>query len=80
VVVASGGDFCGSVCAKAVAAVSTPRRVRHVRGRIQHERRKRGYCPTGSCPGSQALRKRPRENQRNAIIIRTSKPAGDIIP
>src|SRR5437870_7706237 len=30
VAVARGGDFCGSVCASAVAAVSAPKRVRHV--------------------------------------------------
>src|SRR5882757_5045855 len=50
VAVANGGDFCGSVCARAVAAVSTPKRVRHVRFRIRHERRERGYCPTGTNP------------------------------
>src|SRR5438477_12992678 len=50
VTVASGGDFCGSVCATAVAAVSTLSRVRHVRFRIRHERRERGYCPTGTNP------------------------------
>src|SRR5438105_4966240 len=50
VAVASGGDFCGSVCPSAVAAVSTPKRDKHVEFRIRHERRKRSYCPTRSNP------------------------------
>src|SRR5437870_12438406 len=50
VAVASGGDFCGSVCASTLAAVSTPKRDRHVGFRIRHERRERLCCPTRSNP------------------------------
>jgi len=46
--VASGGDFCGSVCASAVAAASRPKREKHVRYRIRHERREHRCCPTRS--------------------------------
>src|SRR4029077_1907174 len=79
VAVANGGDFCGSVCARAVAAVSTPRRVRHVRFRIRHERREDCYCPTGSCPGRVPGAKDRAKTSESAIIIRTPRPLEDAI-
>src|SRR5438105_11475639 len=63
VAVASGGDFCGSVCASAVAAVSTPTSDRNFRFRIRHERRECPCCPTRSNPCLALSAKRPRENQ-----------------
>src|SRR5205823_12424232 len=69
VTVASGGDFCGSVCARAVAAVSTPKRVRHVGFRIRHDRRERGYCPTGNCPCCRPWANDRAKTGASAIII-----------
>src|SRR2546430_16178136 len=50
VTVASGGDFCGSVCARAVGAVRSPKVVRGVGFRIRRERQEGGYWPRGTNP------------------------------
>src|SRR5258707_10435295 len=45
VAVANGGDFCGSVCARAVSGVTPPKRARAVRVCVRPQKRERGYCP-----------------------------------
>src|SRR2546430_17439825 len=64
VTVASGGDFCGSVCARAGAALGPPQKVKDVGFCIRHGKRGRGYFATGKLPLVRGLRARARGKPR----------------